>query len=66
MTDKESEGFTSLIKKFPKLSMAKMKGGIFFGPQIKNCSKTKMLLKKIKLYRKNEHGKHSKDSAETV
>jgi hypothetical protein len=33
--DKESEGFGYLRQKFPKLSEAKMKEGIFVGPQIK-------------------------------
>ena len=32
--DKESEVFANLRKKFPKISGAKMKEGIFFGPQI--------------------------------
>ena len=33
--DKESEGFAYLRQKFPKISEAKMKKGIFIGPQIK-------------------------------
>ena len=32
--DKEREGFAYLRKKIPKVSEAKMKEGIFFGPQI--------------------------------
>jgi len=32
--DKESEGFASLRQNFFKMSGAKMKEGIFFGPQI--------------------------------
>ena len=32
--DKESEGFAYLRQKFPKVSEARMKEGIFFGPQI--------------------------------
>jgi hypothetical protein len=33
--DKENEGFARLKQKFPKLSEAKMKEGIFYGPHIK-------------------------------
>jgi hypothetical protein len=33
--DKETEGLAYLSKKFPKISEAKMKEGIFVGPQIK-------------------------------
>ena len=32
--DKESEGFAYLRQEFPKISEAKMKEGIFIGPQI--------------------------------
>jgi len=32
--DKEIEGFPYLRQKFPKISEAKMKEGIFIGPQI--------------------------------
>jgi hypothetical protein len=33
--DKESEGFGYLRQQFPTIIEAKMKGGIFDGPQIK-------------------------------
>lgn len=33
--DKESEGFAYLRQKFPQTSEAKMKAGIFGGPQMK-------------------------------
>jgi hypothetical protein len=33
--DKESEGFTYLREKLPKISEAKIKEGIFVGPEIK-------------------------------
>jgi hypothetical protein len=33
--DKESEGFAYLRQKFPKIHEAKLKEGIFLGPQIK-------------------------------
>ena len=32
--DKENEGFPRLMKKFPKISEAVKKDGIFTGPQI--------------------------------
>jgi len=31
----ESEGLDCLRKKLPRVSQAKIKGGIFFGPQVK-------------------------------
>jgi hypothetical protein len=37
--DKESEGFGYLRQKFPKISEAKMKEGIFIGPQIEQLLK---------------------------
>jgi hypothetical protein len=37
--DEESEGFGYLRQKFPKLIEAKMKEGIFIGPQIKQLFK---------------------------
>jgi hypothetical protein len=36
---KESEGFACLSKKFPKISEAKKKDGIFIGPQIQQLFK---------------------------
>jgi hypothetical protein len=42
--DKESKRFAYLKQKFPKLSKARMKEGIFFGPQLNNYSKTKNLM----------------------
>ena len=65
MTDKENEGFTCLIQKFPKLSTAEKKEGIFFRQQIKQLFEDQDVTKKIKFYRKKEHGNHSKGSAET-
>jgi len=37
--DKESEGFFLFMKKFPKISEAKKKDGIFIGPQIQQLLK---------------------------
>jgi hypothetical protein len=37
--DKEIEGFACLRQKFSKISEAKMKEGIFIGPQIKQLFK---------------------------
>ena len=37
--DKESEAFKYLVTAFPKLSEAKIKGGIFIGPQIRKLMK---------------------------
>jgi hypothetical protein len=37
--DKESEGFGYLKQKIPKINEAKMKEGIFIGPQIKQLFK---------------------------
>ena len=42
--DKESKTFAYLRQKFPKLSKARMKEGIFFGPHLSNYSKTKNLI----------------------
>jgi hypothetical protein len=36
---KESEGFACLRQKFTKISEAKMREGIFFGPRIKQLFK---------------------------
>ena len=37
-----SNGFEFLFKKFPKLSQAKVKEGIFVGPQIREFLKTRI------------------------
>jgi len=37
--DKESEGFGCLMQKFPQISEAKLKKGVFVGPQIKQLFK---------------------------
>jgi hypothetical protein len=42
--DKESKTSAYLRQKFPKLTKARMKEGIFFGPQLNNYSKTKNLI----------------------
>jgi len=34
--DKEREGFAFLRQKFPRINEAKIKAGIFFGPQMKH------------------------------
>jgi len=39
--DKESEGFGYARQKFPKISEAKLKKGVFVGPQIKQLFKDK-------------------------
>jgi len=46
VTDKESEGFTRSRQKFPKLSTAKGKEGIFFGPRIKQLFEDQDVTKK--------------------
>jgi len=50
--DKESEGFGYLRQKFSKLSEAKMKEGIFVGPQIKKLFKDQDFSYKLEVYRK--------------
>ena len=37
--DKDGEGFQYLISKFPRISDAKLKEGIFIGPQIRELMK---------------------------
>jgi hypothetical protein len=45
--DKDSEGFSHLRQKFPKRSEAKMKEGIFVGPQIKQLFEDRDFSKKL-------------------
>ncbi|KAI6648986.1 hypothetical protein LOD99_6869 [Oopsacas minuta] len=44
---KESRGFLYLVEKFPAISDAKIKGGIFVGPQIREQFKDDEFLKKL-------------------
>lgn len=45
--DKDGEGFAYLKQKFPKLSDAKIKEGIFVGPQIRELMKDEIFDKKL-------------------
>lgn len=44
--DKERQGFQYLQKQFPSLNYAKIKEGIFGGPQIRHLMKDKTFKKK--------------------
>ena len=44
---KDGSGFSYLKKKFPRLSEAKIKEGIFVGPQIRELMKDKNLEEKL-------------------
>ncbi|KAI6658854.1 hypothetical protein LOD99_15179 [Oopsacas minuta] len=44
---KESGGFLYLVEKFPAISDAKIKGGIFVGPQIRELFRDDEFLKKL-------------------
>jgi hypothetical protein len=61
--DKESEVLAYLRQKFPKTSEAKMKAGIFVGPQLKQLFHHEYFSKKN--LQKEESGRQLKTSAET-
>jgi len=50
--DKESEGFDYLKQTFLKISEAKLREGIFLGPQITQIFKDQNFSTKIDFYRK--------------
>jgi ABC-type transport system involved in Fe-S cluster assembly fused permease/ATPase subunit len=62
--DKESGGFAYLRQKFPKVSEAEMKEGIFVGPQITQLFDDQDLAQNLFL-QKEEPGRDLKTSAET-
>ena len=57
MMDKESDGFAYLRQKFPKISEARMKEGIFIGPQITQLFEDRTSLQNY-ILQKEEPGRH--------